>query len=189
MSIIKRILLVPVIGFALFLTGCMDMYSDYSAMEYDAPTKVTSSQPQSSKRTYSFPSHKAATGQKEFIFDPKHKMWAAYDANGNLVNQGAASGGKSYCSDIKRACRTPVGSFRVTRKKGAACKSSIYPVGKGGAPMPYCTFFNGGYAIHGSPDVPNYNASHGCVRVLPSDAQWLSNNFLSIGTRVKVLPY
>lgn len=55
--------------------------------------------------------------------------------------------------------------------------------------MPYCMFFRGNYAIHGSPDVPNYNASHGCIRVLPSAARWLSRNFIRIGTTVIVRSY
>jgi lipoprotein-anchoring transpeptidase ErfK/SrfK len=50
-------------------------------------------------------------------------------------------------------------------------------------------FFSQYYAIHGSYEVPNYNASHGCVRVKPSDAKWLSSNFISIGTKVVIQPY
>jgi lipoprotein-anchoring transpeptidase ErfK/SrfK len=50
-------------------------------------------------------------------------------------------------------------------------------------------FFHGGYAIHGSYQVPGYNASHGCIRVHPSDAEWLSDNFVRYGTKVVVKPY
>ena len=31
--------------------------------------------------------------------------------------------------------------------------------------MVYSSYFIGGYAIHGYADVPNYAASHGCLRV------------------------
>jgi len=31
--------------------------------------------------------------------------------------------------------------------------------------MVYSSYFIGGYAIHGYADVPNYPASHGCLRV------------------------
>ncbi|EHL30252.1 hypothetical protein LDG_7762 [Legionella drancourtii LLAP12] len=55
--------------------------------------------------------------------------------------------------------------------------------------MPYCMYFSKNYAIHGSYEVPNYNASHGCVRLIPSDARWLSRNFMKIGTKVIIKPY
>lgn len=124
-----------------------------------------------------------------FVFDPRRLTWAAYDPDGNLLRYGKASGGRGYCADIRRGCRTPSGSFRVHAKQGANCISSKYPVGKGGAKMPYCMFFKGGYAVHGSYDVPRYNASHGCIRVPPQDARWLNYNFMAIGTRVIVKPY
>ena len=53
--------------------------------------------------------------------------------------------------------------------------------------MPYCMFFHGGYALHGSNFVPDYNASHGCVRMSPDDAQWLNEDFVQEGlTKVHV---
>lgn len=113
--------------------------------------------------------------------------WGAYDHGGNLLKYGRVSGGKSYCPDIRRSCRTVQGTFTIYSKQGPGCKSRKFPVGKGGAPMPYCMFFKGGYALHGSNAVPNYNASHGCVRMPPSDAQWLNQNFVRVGsTRVSV---
>lgn len=124
-----------------------------------------------------------------FVFSPRTLNFKAINDNGRVVRTGRASGGKGYCRDIGRSCRTPSGSFRIISKGGAGCRSSRYPVGRGGAPMPYCMFFSRYYAIHGSPDVPNYNASHGCIRVRPSDARWLSNNFIRIGTKVIVRSY
>lgn len=113
--------------------------------------------------------------------------WGAYDDEGNLVKWGRASGGKNYCPDIRRGCRTITGTYTIYSKKGSGCKSSRFPVGKGGAPMPYCMFFKGGYAMHGSNSVPGYNASHGCVRVPPSDAQWLNQDFVRVGsTRINI---
>lgn len=125
---------------------------------------------------------------KSFVFDPKSLRWFAY-YNGNVVNSGRASGGRYYCSDIHRPCKTPAGTFRIGHKGGPDCKSSKYPVGKGNAPMPWCMFFHHGFAIHGSWSVPNYNASHGCIRVPPPDARWLNMNFLSPGTKVVVRSY
>jgi lipoprotein-anchoring transpeptidase ErfK/SrfK len=124
-----------------------------------------------------------------FVFNPKNHSWKAIDNNGSVVRTGRASGGKGYCSDIHRSCRTPVGSYTVWSKGSSSCKSSRYPLPNGGAPMPYCMFFSKYYAIHGSDDVPNYNASHGCIRVTRGDAAWLSHNFVHVGTQVIVKPY
>lgn len=132
---------------------------------------------------------RAATGKTVFIFSPRKLRFYAYDRSGNLVGSGRASGGKGYCADVKRSCRTPVGTFSVHRKGSAYCKSSKYPLGRGGAPMPHCMFFRGGYAIHGSPDVPNWNASHGCIRVRPHQARWLHGNVLNLGSTVIVRSY
>lgn len=124
-----------------------------------------------------------------FVFSPRTRTWKAINASGKVVRAGKGSAGRSYCPDIHRSCRTPTGTFSVISKGGAGCKSSRFPVGKGGAPMPYCMFFSKYYAVHGSYDVPNHNASHGCVRIEPSDAHWLSNNFMHIGTKVVIKPY
>lgn len=124
-----------------------------------------------------------------FIFNPRGHQWVAVDDSGRIVKSGRASGGSTYCRDIRRSCRTPQGTYYVHSKGGPGCRSSRYPLGGGGAPMPYCMFFSRYYAIHGSYDVPNYNASHGCIRVTPADAAWLSRNFVRIGTRVIVKSY
>lgn len=126
--------------------------------------------------------------ENTFIFNPRTQQWRAI-SNGKTVRSGHGSAGASYCRDIKRSCRTPSGSFRVISKGGPGCKSSRYPLPNGGAPMPYCMFFSKNYAIHGSGDVPNYNASHGCVRVYTSDARWLNQNFLRNGDRVIIQSY
>ncbi|MCW5590135.1 MAG: L,D-transpeptidase [Legionellales bacterium] len=135
------------------------------------------------------PSKRAATGNRVFVFSPTKMVWAAYDEQGQLVRHGEASGGKRWCGDVGRGCRTPVGTFKVYRKGGADCVSSKYPLGRGGAPMAYCMFFSGGSAIHASPVVPEYNSSHGCIRVHHEDARWLHQEFIRHGTTVQVLPY
>lgn len=126
---------------------------------------------------------------RQFIFNPQTLSWKAIDEQGNLVRSGKGSGGRRYCPDIGRSCKTPAGVYYIISKGGPGCRSSRYPVGRGGAPMPYCMFFSQYYAVHGSPDVPNYNASHGCVRILPHDAKWLNQNFMKIGTKVVIKPY
>lgn len=138
--------------------------------------------------------NKRYTGQdvrysnRVFIFDPRRHKWYAY-SNGRLIARGVAAGGAHYCRDIKRACRTPVGHFRILRKGGANCRSTRYPRPHGGAHMGYCMFFSKYYAIHSSHYVPAANVSHGCIRVKPAAAKWLHKNFLFIGTKVIVRPY
>lgn len=126
---------------------------------------------------------------KVFIFNPRTHSWSAINEKGRVIKSGRASGGRHYCPDIRRSCRTPAGVYRISSMRGADCKSSRYPVGRGGAKMPYCSFFSKYYAVHGSYDVPRYNASHGCIRVVPSDALWLQRHFMKIGTKVIVKPY
>lgn len=119
--------------------------------------------------------------------DLHRDTWSAYDDSGELVRSGPVSGGKNYCPDIHRGCRTVTGTFTIYSKQGAGCRSTRFPVGRGGAPMPYCMFFHGGYALHGSYEVPGYNASHGCVRMHPEDAMWLNEDFVEVGrTRVHI---
>ncbi len=137
-----------------------------------------------SSQSTSFPN--SIAGGNVIKVDLGKLRWAAYDSSGHLVKTGRASGGKSYCPDIRRGCRTITGTYTIYSKKGPGCKSSRFPVGKGGAPMPYCMHFKGGYALHGG-NVPNYNASHGCVRLPYADAQWLNQNFVRVGsTRVSI---
>lgn len=117
-------------------------------------------------------------GEKVIIVDPNSHTWGAYSASGNLLRSGMATAGANYCPDIRRGCRTKAGTFRIFSLGSSGCKSRKYPVGKGGAPMPYCMFFNGGQGLHGSPNVVRGNVSHGCVRVTVSSARWLRFNFV-----------
>lgn len=128
-----------------------------------------------------FPVRIAPFDRTVIIIDKSDHAFAAYDTFGSLVYWGPVSTGKDYCPDVGRGCKTPNGTYFMKSKQGAACFSSKYPVGKGGAPMPFCMYFHGGYAMHASTEVPGYNASHGCVRLFYQDAEWLNKNFVSIG--------
>jgi lipoprotein-anchoring transpeptidase ErfK/SrfK len=125
-------------------------------------------------------------GNKTIIVSLSKLAFGAYNENGNLEYWGPVSGGKGYCPDIRRKCTSPIGSFAIYSKQGAGCKSTKFPVGRGGAPMPYCMFFHGGFALHGSYDVPGYNASHGCIRLFVNDAKWLNQEFTP-GGKVAVI--
>ena len=137
-----------------------------------------------------FPLQIHGNGNRQFIFDPKAAAWAAYDENGTRVMTGGASGGMDFCEDVGKPCRTVTGKFRVYNKKGVECKSGEYPIETtGGAKMPYCMYFYRGFTIHAAFEVPLYNSSHGCVRVFPSAAKWLNEQFINIGTQVTILSY
>lgn len=130
-----------------------------------------------------------ATKERTILIDPNVHAWGAYNSDGQLVRAGLATAGAYYCPDIGRGCKTGAGTFRIKSLGEAGCKSSKYPLPRGGAPMPYCMFFNGHQGLHGSEYVMEGNASHGCVRMTVSDAEWMRYDFAGIGTKVIVKPY
>jgi L,D-transpeptidase catalytic domain len=143
-----------------------------------------------------FPLNINADGEKQVIVDQDKLAWGAYDRNGQLVKWGPISSGRDKCPDSIRSCRTMTGIFRFFSKENERCISNVYPIGKGGAKMPYCMYFHKGFALHGSPDIPGYRASHGCVRLFTRDALWLNHNFVELsnennhylGTKVVIRP-
>ncbi len=74
---------------------------------------------------------------------------------------------------------TPSGSFRVYRKEIMSW-SVPFQVW-----MPFAAYFTGGIATHQYPHVPEYPASHGCVRLPEGDAARVFG-FVEIGTPVHV---
>ncbi len=127
--------------------------------------------------------------EKVIIINPRKHVWGAYSADGKLLRAGLATAGSSWCPDIHRSCRTKSGTFRIYSLGSQSCYSKRYPVGRGGAPMPYCMFFNGNQGLHGSHEIAEANLSHGCVRISVSDAAWVRFNFANIGTKVIVTSY
>ena len=71
----------------------------------------------------------------------------------------SSGNGEEYCVDGEcDIAVTPPGSFHIGRKAEGL---EVAPLGELWWPM----YFNGGIAIHGSPSVPPYPASHGCIRI------------------------
>jgi lipoprotein-anchoring transpeptidase ErfK/SrfK len=102
--------------------------------------------------------------------------------NGSLARILPVSTGnnEAYCVDGECSVAvTPGGNFRIGRK---AVGLEVAPLGELWWPM----YFNGGIAIHGSPSVPAYPASHGCIRI-PMYAAPTFYNQVAPGTRVHVL--
>ncbi|HAU0232940.1 TPA: L,D-transpeptidase [Legionella pneumophila] len=143
-----------------------------------------------------FPLKIQSENEKQIIVDQEKLAWGAYDAQGNLVWWGPISSGSDKCSDSNKVCRTLTGIFRVFSKENVRCTSHVFPIGRGGAKMPYCMYFHKGFALHGSDDIPGVRASHGCVRMFIQDAKWLNENFVELssernnfmGTKVIVRP-
>lgn len=134
-----------------------------------------------------FPNYRNTGGNRLILVNLTLQAFAAYNEKGHLIHWGPASGGKNYCPDIHRKCTTPTGSFAIQNKQGEECISHKYPIEKGGgAKMPYCMFFHGGFGLHGSGDLPGYNDSHGCIRLYVDDAKWLNLYFARIGTPVLI---
>lgn len=82
--------------------------------------------------------------------------------NGEVVNTYPVStaNGETYETQGGglATARTPRGSYKVQRKIPGWRVSYL-------GQLYYPVYFYGGYAIHGSPSVPAYPASHGCVRI------------------------
>lgn len=131
--------------------------------------------------------------EKTIVVDPNQFVWGAYTADGRLIRWGIASAGAKQCPDVNASCRTEPGSFRVYSLGESSCTSNKYD----NASMPYCMYFNGGQALHGSADVQFRNKSHGCVRIHIEDAKWLRYQFVEgpseknhyRGTRVIIKSY
>jgi L,D-transpeptidase catalytic domain/Sporulation and spore germination/Putative peptidoglycan binding domain len=75
--------------------------------------------------------------------------------------------------------RTPVGEFNVYVKSLYSWSVPFHVW------MPYAAYFRGGIAMHQSPDVPSYPASHGCVRLPVGEADRVYR-FVDVGTPVAV---
>lgn len=139
--------------------------------------------------SFALPSQIQAPGERMVLVSPRTAEWGAYTGDGRLIRSGIVSTGKAYCPDMHQACHTRTGDFRVFYIGGAGCVSDRFPVPRGGAPMPYCMYFSGDQAMHGSYELGAPHLSHGCVRMHVGDAAWLHNSFVNYGTLVRVLPY
>lgn len=125
-----------------------------------------------------FPQSGYADAYDTIVFDPRNLAWAHY-LNGQLIAWGPAVGGKDWCANIGRECRTDVGVFHFTEAANANRRSSAYPIGchgSGCAPMPrFLRFTDWGQGIHAR-SMRGANASHGCVGVFEADSVYLSGH-------------
>ena len=118
-----------------------------------------------------------ANASKKIVIDLSTQTATAYE-NGSEVFSGRISSGTA-----KRP--TPTGNFRVLEKDKRHVSTS-WPKPNGGAKMHYMLrLTNYGIAMHLG-YVPNYPASHGCVRMENGFAQRMYQ-WARVGTRVKVV--
>jgi lipoprotein-anchoring transpeptidase ErfK/SrfK len=92
----------------------------------------------------------------------------ALASGGDVVRAYAISSGKPSTPTIR-------GSFRFYRRQPGYNSLRMY----------YTVYFHGGYAIHGYSSVPNYPASHGCLREFIADARTVYN-WVRLGDRIYV---
>ncbi|KTD24735.1 enhanced entry protein EnhA [Legionella lansingensis] len=130
-----------------------------------------------------FPKYIQNSLRKLIIVDQNKLAWGIYDPRGELQWWGPISSGRDQCSDSNRICKTVTGKYYVFDKKSIDCVSTIFPIGKGGAKMPYCMYFYRGFALHGSDDVPGYRDSHGCIRLFTEDAKWLNEQYIDLPSK------
>ncbi len=123
--------------------------------------------------TFALPTGLIPSGQLPRIeIDISRQVMFLYDETG-LYRVIAVSTGanKKYCetgTSGKKVCgasRTPRGNYRIQRRISGWRVSEL---GRLYNPL----YFTGGFAVHGSPSVPAGPASHGCVRITMSVAEW-----------------
>jgi peptidoglycan hydrolase-like protein with peptidoglycan-binding domain len=101
------------------------------------------------------------------------------DGTTRIVNVSSGSG-KQYDRPQggTAIARTPTGDYEIERRIDGVRTA---PLGKLYRPL----YFKGGFAIHGSSNVPGYPASHGCVRTTNPDQDYIWNA-LPNGTAVDI---
>ena len=122
-----------------------------------------------------------AGGPTHVEVDLERQVLFLYEGNqlSTILNVSTGSN-ERFCSEgWCRLAVTPPGSFTVFQK------DSGWETGPLGS-LYNAQYFNGAIAIHGSRSVPGYPASHGCVRISMSAAEWFPDH-LQYGTPVYVL--
>ncbi len=110
-------------------------------------------------------------GEREIRVYLALQYFGAYE-DGKLLFWGPVSSGK-------KSRPTWPGKFSVNYKQRHKRSIKYH-----NAPMPYSINYNGGYFIH-EQSLPGYPASHGCIRLLMTDAKKLFN-WVKIGDPVTV---
>jgi peptidoglycan hydrolase-like protein with peptidoglycan-binding domain len=98
----------------------------------------------------------------------------------DVINTSTGSNQPYTSGGVTSIATTPSGTFSIFRQVNA---DDPGPLGDLWRPK----YFNGGIAIHGSPSIPGYPASHGCARMSNAAIDWIwSSGQAPIGTQVVV---
>jgi lipoprotein-anchoring transpeptidase ErfK/SrfK len=129
------------------------------------------------------PKAKSKTGSGYLVEISLKKQLLMFVKNGSVIatlntstgsNQHYDYQGQTYLAD------TPTGHFKVGRQIDGMRHG---PLGDLYRPK----YFNGGIAVHGSPSIPPYAASHGCARLSNAAINWIwSTNKIPLKTKVWV---
>jgi L,D-transpeptidase catalytic domain len=114
-------------------------------------------------------SHISSGNNQDWCEIPKDVPWP-----GQTTTTNAAGRKQRVCGSAV----TPGGIYQIYRKEKGEYE---IPLGKVFDPL----YFNGGVALHGSKEVPNKPASHGCVR-LPMHIGTRMNSLLRVNDAVYV---
>lgn len=127
------------------------------------------------------PSARSSEGHVVEIDVHRNVLLLVDDGRVSTVLNTSTGGGYPYVSNgVTAVARTPLGKFRIYSQYDGL---QVSPLGVLWRPR----YFVGGYAIHGSPSVPPYPASHGCVRLTNAAVDWIwAENLMPIGTPVWV---
>lgn len=98
-----------------------------------------------------------------YVLEEHEVVYIAPISSGNGELYETSRGTRAYAV-------TPEGEYSFERNIDGARRSFL-----GTLYNPY--YFRGGFAVHGSGSVPNYPASHGCVRVTMWDSEELKDYF------------
>ena len=101
------------------------------------------------------------TGPAHIEIDIGRQVLFYVDETGKVVKVLPVStgNGRPYNENGQKGmAHTPSGTFRVYRKINGWRRSAL-------GLLYYPSYIIGGYAIHGSPSVPTFPASHGCIRI------------------------
>jgi len=101
------------------------------------------------------------TGAPHVEVDISRQVLFYVGADGTVEKILAVSTGseKQYFDEGEwQTAHTTRGSFKVQWKYNGVRKASL-------GDLYYPSYFNGGIAVHGSPSIPAFPASHGCVRI------------------------
>ncbi|GAB4456379.1 MAG: hypothetical protein OHK0029_14170 [Armatimonadaceae bacterium] len=126
----------------------------------------------------------SANGRSATVTTGKKRVELDLDKQELRAYQGDLLVLKSEVSTGRQGNRTPAGNFEAGPYKAEMHYSTIYD----NAPMPWSVQINGDIFVHGFKSVPDYPASHGCIR-LPlnqgNPAKWFYH-WVDRGTPVAV---